>query len=203
MDTPDDGRTTRPGAALNAAWSAIERQQRAEAAEQQAFDLAMAPARELMKATLRVTALQAAATMWAPSLRGTSVREDRVLETADVFLDWLSQEQVSGGQDSPTNVGRAPAAQGEEDPTSSAPLEEEVGRILDLQEGDHVQDRQGLVWKVIRDGGMVERPNHTETCPQAIYPGSRHDEDACDCPGVATAGTAWLQRTTGPLVKLR
>lgn len=45
----------------------------------------------------------------------------------------------------------------------------------------YVVDRDGVVWAVVRDGGMVTRAHDT---------------------GVVSAGVAWLEREAGPLVPL-
>lgn len=60
-------------------------------ADRRAIELAMAPTRELIGKTMRVSALQAAVTMWAPrGLNGSSeTMEQSILQTADHFLAWL------------------------------------------------------------------------------------------------------------------
>jgi hypothetical protein len=54
--------------------------------------------------------------------------------------------------------------------------------FIDRPDAPYVIDRTGLLWLVVRDGGMVMRAN--EQSPT----------------GVTSAGIAWLDRTAGPLV---
>lgn len=52
---------------------------------------------------------------------------------------------------------------------------------ITYENGTALLDRDGVVWIVCRDGGMVHRPN--EASPTNI----------------TSAGIAWLERTHGPL----
>lgn len=47
--------------------------------------------------------------------------------------------------------------------------------------GEYVRDREGVIWRVVRDGGMVT---------------------TADDVGILSAGIIWLEETRGPLVRL-
>lgn len=56
---------------------------------------------------------------------------------------------------------------------------DEGGNCLDHPPAPYVVDRDGNVWAVVRDGGMVTRADYR---------------------GVKSAGIAWLEREAGPLL---
>ena len=47
---------------------------------------------------------------------------------------------------------------------------------------EHVADRHGYIWRVVRDGGMATRAHHT---------------------GIVTIGIAALEREAGPLIPVQ